>query len=329
VCARSDKLKRLMKLQQTADSRRVYRDRKARSYLTAEDRARREARLKASAAAMAKLAQERAREALEQKQRRLRSAEAVQKRNEQQRRMLRTMSEQLLRSPIPIATAEGLAPGTTRLGGTRLLPLYQSERLLGRIESGLEQNLPAVEGGGSSGGGGVGSSGVGSSGGGGGGSGGGGATASTPAGKPGGSMWPGRPRTPPKRPSSALVSQMGRLEQLLTIPSRDGLRSPPRSRPTSPGPAARPSSAAEGVAAVNAQLGREAATAGGAKRPSTADANGRLRQRPQRAPAQGILGYYDEGNLKLMDQFLWKQKAAGPPKLPRASLGMYLEYASQ
>ena len=142
-------------------------------------------------------------------------------------------------------------------------------------------------------------------------------------------MWPGRPRTPPKRPSSALVSQMGRLEQLLTIPSRDGLRSPPRSRPTSPGPAARPSSAAEGVAAVNAQLGREVATAGGAMRPSTADANGRLRQRPQRAPAQGILGYYDEGNLKLMDQFLWKQKAAGPPKLPRASLGMYLEYASQ
>ena len=27
--------------------------------------------------------------------------------------------------------------------------------------------------------------------------------------------------------------------------------------------------------------------------------------------------------------FLWKKKAAGPPKLPRASLGMYLEFASQ
>ena len=255
-------------------------------------------------------------------------AEACQKRNERRRQMLHCMSSHLLRSPIPMEIGVGKGAGTTRLGSTRVLPLYQSERLLGRLERGLTTNPSpstmkppptkpppptkrpaAVQTGGGTG---------------------------IPVGnraqlealhqmfyQPGGSKWPGRPRTPPTRPSSALVSQMGRLEQLLTTPSRDGLRSPPRSQPTSPGPAASDSGGASpGVPGRGGD--------GAKQRPSTADAYaGRQGQRQQRSPAQGILGYYDEGNLKMMDQFLWRKKAAASaPKLPRASLGMYLEFAT-
>jgi len=58
-----------------------------------------------------------------------RSVEAARHHAEYKRRMLREMQEAILRSPIPLDTT-----GTTRLGAQRILPLYQSERLIAFME---------------------------------------------------------------------------------------------------------------------------------------------------------------------------------------------------
>jgi len=65
----------------------------------------------------------------QQAEAKVRGVEAARHHAEYKRRMLREMQEAILKSPIPIDTT-----GTTRLGAQRILPLYQSERLIAFME---------------------------------------------------------------------------------------------------------------------------------------------------------------------------------------------------
>jgi len=89
---------------------------------------------------------------------------------EYKRRMLVDMQMQLLRSPIPEGHARWDAAQGYRLGGGRVMPLYESERLLARLE------------------------------------------------KKGQVQWPGRAWSP-RQPSTPLVGDVSRLENLLSSPS--------------------------------------------------------------------------------------------------------------
>ena len=133
-----------------------------------------------------------ARLAWEAQQRKREYAE-VQRQAEHQKELLRRM-QRSLRSPI--------TDSNFRIGGGRILPLYQSERLVAQMDQHFQgQPMKAAK-----------------------------AAAGGRASSHQQRQWPGRPRIP-SRPSSALVSDVSRLEDLMVAP----LHSPGRRRrPTTP-----------------------------------------------------------------------------------------------
>ena len=88
------------------------------------------------------------------------------------RELLSKMRQSMIRSPIPIGD-------NYRLGGTRILPLYQSERLLMKIE--LEQQAQGMQ--------------------------------------QGKKAWPGRRPYTPKAPSTMMVAELSRDERQLLTPA--------------------------------------------------------------------------------------------------------------
>ena len=103
------------------------------SYLEERLRGRVEAQAQQEAA-MAKRRLRRQEEMQREAEERAKCRLVSQQKAEFKRRMLADIQMQLLRSPIPAGHAVWEAAAGFRLGGGRMMPLYESERLVGRLE---------------------------------------------------------------------------------------------------------------------------------------------------------------------------------------------------